>query len=104
MFKLAVAWGMTPARPNPCRSVRRYKEHGRERFLSTEEYARLGRVLFDAEAEGPLMASAVAAIRLLFVDRLPQERDRDAAVGRLSTARPASCGFGIPRPAPAGCR
>ena len=67
MFKLAVAWGMTPARPNPCRSVRRYKEHGRERFLTTDEYARLGRVLFDAEIEGPLMASAVAAIRLLLL-------------------------------------
>ena len=61
MFKLAVPWGMTPARPNPCRSVRRYKERGRERFLTSEEYARLGRVLFEAEAEGPLVASGVTA-------------------------------------------
>ena len=67
MFKLAVAWGMTPARPNPCRSVRRYKERSRERFLTEDEYARLGRVLFEAEAEGPLMASAVAAVRLLLL-------------------------------------
>ena len=67
MFKLAVAWGMTPARPNPCRSVRRYKERGCERFLITEEYARLGRVLFKAEAEGPLVASGVAAMRLLLL-------------------------------------
>ena len=67
MFKLAVAWGMTPARPNPCRSVKRYKERSRERFLSEDEYARLGRVLFEAEAEGPLMASAVAAVRLLLL-------------------------------------
>ena len=67
MFKLAVAWGMTPARPNPCRSVKRYKERSRERFLSEDEYARLGRVLFEAEAEGPPMASAVAAVRLLLL-------------------------------------
>ena len=67
MFKLAVAWGMTPARPSPCRSVRRYREKSCERFLTEDEYARLGRVLFDAEAEGPLMASAVAAVRLLLL-------------------------------------
>ncbi|MYH38780.1 MAG: tyrosine-type recombinase/integrase [Rhodospirillaceae bacterium] len=67
MFRLAVAWGMTPARPNPCRSVKRYVQHGCERFLTEEEYARLGRVLFEAEAEGPLMASAVAAVRLLLL-------------------------------------
>ena len=67
MFKLAVAWGMTPARPNPCRSVQRYRQRGRERFLSADEYARLGRVLFEAEAEGPRMAAAVAAIRLLLL-------------------------------------
>ena len=67
MFKLAVAWGMTPARPNPCRSVRRYKERSCERFLGEDEYARLGRVLFEAEAEGPLMGSAVAAVRLLLL-------------------------------------
>ena len=67
MFKLAVAWGMTPARPNPCRLVKRYGERSRERFLTEEENARLGRVLFEAESEGPLMASAVAAIRLLLL-------------------------------------
>ena len=67
MFKLAVAWGMTPARPNPCRSVKRYRERSCERFLTEEEYARLGRVLFEAESEGPKMASAVAAVRLLLL-------------------------------------
>ena len=65
MFNLAVAWGMTPARPNPCRSVKRYRERDCERFLTEEEYARLGRVLSEAEPEGGLMASAVAAVRLL---------------------------------------
>ena len=67
MFKLAVAWGMTPARPNPCRSIKRYREKSCERFLTEDEYARLGRVLFEIESEGPLMASAVAAVRLLLL-------------------------------------
>ncbi len=67
MFKLAVAWGMTPARPNPCRSVKRYRERSCERFLTRDEYTRLGRVLVEAESESTLMASAVAAIRLLLL-------------------------------------
>lgn len=67
MFKLATVWGMTPARPDPCRSVKRYRERECERFLSEQEYARLGRVLSEAESEGGPMASAVAAVRLLLL-------------------------------------
>ena len=67
MFKLAVAWGMTPARPNPCRSVKRYRERSCERFLTADEYARLGRVLVEAESESTPMAAAAAAIRLLLL-------------------------------------
>ncbi len=65
MFKLAEAWGMTPPRRNPCRSVRRYKEHRRERLLSPEEYRRLDRVLDEAETSGKFLPSGIAAIRLL---------------------------------------
>ncbi len=67
MFNLAIAWGMTPARPNPCRSVKRYKQPECERFLNEEEYARLGRVLSEAGSEGGPMASAAAAVRLLLL-------------------------------------
>ena len=28
MFKLAMAWGVTPAQPNPCRSVKRVIRRG----------------------------------------------------------------------------
>ncbi len=52
MFRLAEAWGMTPPRRNPCRSVRLYRKNRRERFLTPEEYRTLGRVLDEAEAEG----------------------------------------------------
>ena len=67
MFKLAIAWGMTPARPNPCRSVKRYRQRDCERFLSEEEYARLGRALSEAGSEGGPMAYAAAAVRLLLL-------------------------------------
>ena len=67
MFKLAEAWGMTPPRRNPCRSVRHYKEHRRERFLTPEEYRRLGRVLREAETDGGFLPSGIAAIRLLLL-------------------------------------
>ena len=67
MFRLAEAWGMTPPRRNPCRSVRRYKETPRERFLVPEEYRRLGNVLDEAEADGSVFPSAIPAIRLLLL-------------------------------------
>ena len=67
MFQLAEAWGMTAPRRNPCRSVRHYKEHRRERFLTPEEYRRLGRVLDEAAGDGSVFPSAVPAIRLLLL-------------------------------------
>ncbi len=67
MLSLAEAWGLTPPRQNPCRSVRKYKERRRERFLTPEEYRRLGRVLDEAEADGSVWPSAIAALRLLML-------------------------------------
>ena len=67
MLTLAEAWHLRPARTNPCRSVRRYREKKRERFLSPDETRRLGEVLDRAEAEGGASVYAVAAIRLLML-------------------------------------
>ena len=67
MFTLAEAWDLWPAGSNPCRSVRRYREEKRERFLSSDEVRRLGRVLTQAEAQGGASVYAVAAIRLLML-------------------------------------
>ena len=67
MLSLAEAWGLTPPRQNPCRSVRKYKERRRERFLTPEEYRQLGRVLDGAEADGSVLPSAIAALRLLML-------------------------------------
>ena len=52
---------------NPCRFVRRYKERPRERFLSREEFRRLGAALDAAEAEGAVHSNAAAAVRLLML-------------------------------------
>ncbi len=67
MFRLAEAWDLVAPGSNPCRGVRRYKETPRERFLSRDEYRRLGRVLAEAEKDGSENPVAVAAIRLLLL-------------------------------------
>ena len=67
MFAVAEAWGLRATGSNPCRSVRKYKSRYRERFLSREEYQRIGRVLDEAQARGSAWPAAVAAIRLLML-------------------------------------
>ena len=62
MMNLAEAWGLSPDRSNPCYHVRKYRERKRERFLSVEELARLGRAL---DGEEPNAPAAVTAFRLL---------------------------------------
>lgn len=86
-FNLAELWGMRPENSNPCRKAPRYPENARERFLASDELARLGRVFREAgypglpwrEREGasakhrakegdrftPISPRALAAIRLL---------------------------------------
>ena len=67
LFNTAEAWGIAPEGGNPCRFVQKYKERSCERFLSEEEFCRLGRVLDEVKAEGRVSANAVAAIRLLML-------------------------------------
>ena len=67
MFSLGEAWGLSREGGNPCRSVVRYKRRKRERFLTEQEYRRLGRVLGALEAEGRMPGHAAAALRLLML-------------------------------------
>ena len=67
MLTLAEVWEMRPEGVNPCRHVKKYPEHKRERFLSDDEYRRLGAALRDAEREGFASQAAIAAIRLLML-------------------------------------
>ena len=64
---MAEAWELIGQGRNPCRAVRPYKAVRRERFLTPEEYRRLGRVLKAAESDGSASRSAVAALRLLML-------------------------------------
>ena len=52
---------------NPCRFVQKYKEKKRERFLTDDEFHRLGQVLNEIEADGSETLAAVTAIRLLML-------------------------------------
>ena len=67
LFNMAEAWGVALEGANPCRFVKRYPTRSCERFLSEEEFRRLGRVLSELEAEGKVMASGIAALRLLML-------------------------------------
>ena len=67
MFNLAEMWGLRPDGSNPCLHVKRFKEEKRERFLSTEEFQRLGAVLDEILEDGSETRSAVAAVRLLML-------------------------------------
>ena len=59
--------GVAPETGNPCQFVKKYKKRSRERFLSEEEFRRLGDVLCEMQDEGTLSASASAAFRLLML-------------------------------------
>lgn len=65
LFAWAERRGYRAGLPNPCRGLERYREVGRERFLSAEELASLGDALRAMEAEGVIDPYAAAAIRLL---------------------------------------
>ena len=67
MLNRAEAWGLVPAGSNPCRFVPRYRTRRLERFLTEEEFRRIGRALDALEAEGRLPAHPAAALRLLML-------------------------------------
>ncbi len=64
IMQQAEAWGLRPETGNPCKGIRRYRQKRCERFLSPEEYRRLGMVLERHKARQPFR---VAALRLLLL-------------------------------------
>lgn len=73
-MNLSEIWGIRTDGSNPCRQVQKYKEERRERFLSPDEFARLGEAIDAAERHQittksgtPLSPYATAAIRLLIL-------------------------------------
>ena len=66
LFNLAELWKLRTS-GNPWKFVRKYREKKRERFLTDEEFRRLGDVLTEMEAEKTLPVYPAAAIRLLML-------------------------------------
>ena len=64
IMQQAEAWSYRPEDSNPCKDIRRYRQARFERFLSPQEYRRLGEVIDRHEADRPLH---VAAVRLLLL-------------------------------------
>ena len=66
ILDMAEERGLRSRGSNPCRTIEKYKERQHERFLSGEEFRRLGRVLNEmAGGGGGASPAAVAALRLL---------------------------------------
>ena len=68
--------GYRPRNSNPCRGVRRYRQRGRERFLTFDETRRLGAALDSLKATSPL---PVAVVRLLLLTGCRQSEIRTLA-------------------------
>ena len=67
LFHEAAASGEAPAGGNPCRFIKKYPTRSRERFLSEQEFERLGAVLREVESAHRISTSAAAALRLLML-------------------------------------
>ena len=108
MYRLGEGWGLVPAGCNPCRSIGKHPERGRERFLTDAEFARLGRVLDEAVDAGTVSSVAAAAIRLLMLTGCRKgevlalrwtDVDLDAGELRLPDAKSGPRAVQLPPPA-----
>jgi hypothetical protein len=59
--------GYRPEQSNPCRAIKMFPENKRQRYLTREEFARLGQVLNELEETGAENPFVLAAIRLLLL-------------------------------------
>ena len=67
IYNAAEDKGLIPEATNPCGLVVKNRERKRERFLTPEEFQRLGRALSEAETCKGVSVHAVAAIRLVIL-------------------------------------
>ncbi len=58
---------LRPTNSNPCASIKRFPENKHQRFLSPDEFKRLGEALSQAEQDESESIYAIAAIRLLIL-------------------------------------
>jgi integrase len=64
-FNLAEVWGLRSDYTNPCRHVQKFPMKSNQRFLSKEEFTKLGDVLNFMEKTQLELPSVISAIRLL---------------------------------------
>ena len=67
LFHKAAASGDAPGGGNPCRFIKKYPSRSCERFLSEQEFERLGTVLRELETARRISKNAAAALRLLML-------------------------------------
>jgi integrase len=105
---MAEKWGITPAGTNPCRGLDRYREVPRERYMSAEELARLGKVLTATEGRPDEDWRSTTALRLLLYTgaRLSEILtlewrfiNWDAGFARLPDSKTGARTLTLPRPA-----
>ena len=67
IYKTAEDRELIPEGSNPCQEIGKYRQRRHERFLTDEEFRRLGRLLDEAEGSDDVPVHAVMAIRLLLL-------------------------------------
>ena len=67
LFTVAERWGLRPEGSNPARGILRFREVPRERYLTSQELARLGAVLARAPKEGLASTWTVVLVRMLLL-------------------------------------
>ena len=90
--------GLLPEASNPCRLVVKNRERKRERFLTPEEFRRLGRVLGEAETCKGVSVHAVAAMRLLLLTGCRKGEILGLRLERGEPGRRRSSGCAIRKP------
>ena len=67
LYNRAAASDDPPAAANPCRFIKKYPSKSRERFLTEQEFERVGAALDELAGSGRVSASALTALRLLLL-------------------------------------
>ena len=82
MYKLAGEWGLVPeGLSNPCRSLVKYPERKRERFLTDKEFIRLGEAPGRRRGEGRRYGARGGRHQAPGPDRVPEVGDPLVALG-----------------------
>ena len=94
MYRLTEGWSLAPEGRTPCRSVEKYPERSRERFLTDAELTRLGQVL-DRAARTGARRRRLLSPTVFCAKRHGSETFREAT--EILHARSSACPRSCPR-------